>query len=79
LDPKPPFLWFIRHSTAYRRWPQVGLLIYATILFPDLTPGNLLAGLGIGSIAIGLAIKNIFVNFIAGIFILPHQTLRIGD
>lgn len=56
-----------------------GLLIAATIMFPDLTPGNLLAGLGIGSIAIGFAFKDIFENFIAGIFILLREPMRIGD
>lgn len=56
-----------------------GFLISATILFPDLTPGNLLAGLGIGSIAIGFAFKDIFENFIAGIFILLREPMRIGD
>lgn len=57
----------------------IGFLIAATILFPDLTPGNLLAGLGIGSIAIGFAFKDIFENFIAGIFILLREPMRIGD
>tara|TARA_R110002072_G_scaffold48525_6_gene132778 strand:+ start:8121 stop:9002 length:882 start_codon:yes stop_codon:yes gene_type:complete len=57
----------------------LGLLIAATIMFPDLTPGNLLAGLGIGSIAIGFAFKDIFENFIAGIFILLREPMRIGD
>ena len=56
-----------------------GFLIAATILFPNLTPGNLLAGLGIGSIAIGFAFKDIFENFIAGIFILLREPMRIGD
>ena len=57
----------------------IGLLIAATILFPDLTPGNLLAGLGLGSIAIGLAFKDIFENFLAGLFILLREPMRIGD
>jgi len=57
----------------------VGLLIAATIMFPDLTPGNLLAGLGIGSIAIGFAFKDIFENFLAGVFILLREPMRIGD
>lgn len=56
-----------------------GILIAATILFPDLTPGNLLAGLGIGSIAIGFAFKDIFENFVAGVFILLREPMRIGD
>lgn len=57
----------------------VGSLIAATILFPDLTPANILAGLGIGSIAIGLAFKDIFENFLAGVMILIREPMRIGD
>jgi small-conductance mechanosensitive channel len=56
-----------------------GLLVAATILFPNLTPTKLLAGLGLGSIAIGLAFKDIFENFLAGILILIRQPMRIGD
>lgn len=56
-----------------------GILIAATILFPDLTPGKMLAGLGIGSIAIGFAFKDIFENFVAGVFILLREPMRIGD
>lgn len=57
----------------------VGLLIAATVLFPTLTPGKLLAGLGVGSIAIGLAFKDIFENLLAGILILMREPMRIGD
>ena len=56
-----------------------GLLVAATILFPNLTPTKLLAGLGLGSIAVGLAFKDIFENFLAGILILIRQPMRIGD
>ena len=49
-----------------RRGESSRLLIAATILFPDLTPGNPRAGPGIGSIVIGFAFKDIFENFIAG-------------
>ena len=56
-----------------------GLLVAATILFPNLTPTKLLAGLGLGSIAVGLAFKDIFENFLAGILILLRQPMRIGD
>ncbi|MEQ9122383.1 MAG: mechanosensitive ion channel, partial [Alphaproteobacteria bacterium] len=57
----------------------VGALVAATILFPNLTPAKLLAGLGIGSIAIGLAFKDIFENFLAGVLILLRRPMRIGD
>lgn len=56
-----------------------GLLITATIALPGLTPGEALAGLGIGSIAIGLAFKDIFENFLAGILIMLRKPMRIGD
>ncbi|QFS85197.1 mechanosensitive ion channel family protein [Roseivivax sp. THAF197b] len=57
----------------------VGLLVAATVVFPNLTPTNLVAGLGIGSIAIGLAFKDIFENFLAGFLILLRKPMRIGD
>ncbi|TYC52632.1 mechanosensitive ion channel family protein [Rhodobacterales bacterium] len=57
----------------------LGGMIALTILFPNLTPTKLLAGLGIGSIAIGLAFKDIFENFLAGFLILLRKPMRIGD
>lgn len=56
-----------------------GLLIAATVIFPNLTPAKLIAGLGIGSIAIGLAFKDTFENFLAGFLILMRKPMRIGD
>ena len=56
-----------------------GILVAATILFPNLTPTKLLAGLGLGSIAIGLAFKDIFENFISGILILVRKPMQLGD
>ncbi|WP_100640335.1 mechanosensitive ion channel family protein [Marinobacter salexigens] len=57
----------------------IGLMIAAIIAFPDLTPTKMLAGLGIGSVAIGFAFKDIFENFLAGIIILVRREMRIGD
>ena len=56
-----------------------GLLVAATIMLPGLTPSELIAGLGIGSLAIGLAFKDIFENFLAGILILLREPMRLGD
>lgn len=56
-----------------------GIMIAAVIVFPNLTPASILAGLGIGSVAIGFAFKDIFENFLAGIFILLRREMRIGD
>lgn len=57
----------------------LGILICVTIIFPSLTPAKLLTALGLGSIAIGLAFKDIFENFFAGILIMLRRPMRIGD
>lgn len=56
-----------------------GILIAVTIIFPTLTPAKLLAALGVGSIAVGLAFKDIFENFLAGVMIMLRKPMRIGD
>ncbi len=57
----------------------IGLFIAAVIVMPDLTPASLLAGLGIGAVAIGFAFQDIFENFFAGILIMLREKMRIGD
>lgn len=57
----------------------VGLLIGASIVFPGVTPANILAVLGLGSVAVGFAFKDIFENFLAGILIMLRKQMRIGD
>lgn len=62
-----------------------GLVIAAIIVFPGMTPGKVLAGLGLTSIALGFAFKDIIENFLAGILILwkfpfdPGDFIRWGD
>ena len=57
----------------------LGIMVAAVIIFPGLTPASMLAGLGLGSVAIGFAFKDIFENFLAGILILLRNSMRIGD
>ena len=57
----------------------VGLLIAATVAFPGLTPGGLITTLGLGGVAIGFAFKDIFENFLAGVFILWKFPFDRGD
>ncbi|MHA6326716.1 mechanosensitive ion channel family protein [Roseivivax sp. CAU 1753] len=57
----------------------IGIMIAAVVVFPGLTPASILAGLGIGSVAIGFAFKDVFENFLAGIIILFRREMRIGD
>ena len=56
-----------------------GLMIAATILMPGLTPASLIAGLGIGALAIGFAFQDIFENFLAGVLIMVREKMHIGD
>ncbi len=63
------------------RWSVIGLglLVAATIIFPSISPADLLSTLGIGSIAIGFAFKDILQNWLAGLLILLRQPFRRGD
>ena len=44
-----------------------GLLVATVVAFPGMTPSKALAVLGLGSVAVGFAFKDIFENFFAGI------------
>lgn len=56
-----------------------GLLLAAVIVFPAFKLGDLVAWLGLSSVAIGFAFKDILQNFIAGLFLLWRQPFRVGD
>ncbi len=57
----------------------VGLMITLTVIMPGLTPSSIIAGLGIGAVAIGFAFQDIFENFLAGVLIMLREKMRIGD
>jgi len=56
-----------------------GFLIAMVISIPGFTPGQLMSALGIGSVAIGFAFKDIFQNLLSGILILLGEPFKIGD
>ncbi|MBF7688204.1 mechanosensitive ion channel family protein [Acinetobacter rathckeae] len=56
-----------------------GFLIALVIAIPGFSPGQLMSALGIGSVAIGFAFKDIFQNLLSGILILLGEPFRIGD
>jgi len=66
---------------GFARWGIIllGGLVAATIVFPSIKPADLLSTLGIGSIAIGFAFKDILQNWIAGLLILVRQPFHRGD
>ncbi len=57
----------------------LGVMLAVTIVAPSISPGDLFAGLGIGSVAIGFAFKDILQNMLAGILILIRQPFEVGD
>ena len=57
----------------------IGIMIAAIVVMPTLTPASLIAGLGIGAVAIGFAFQDIFENFLAGVLIMLREKMRIGD
>lgn len=66
---------------SFMKWMilLLGALLALTIVIPSLNPGDLFAGLGIGSVAIGFAFKDILQNWLAGLLILIQQPFRVGD
>lgn len=56
-----------------------GALTAATIIFPSIQPADALGALGVGSVAIGFAFKDILQNWLAGLLILIRRPYAIGD
>ena len=57
----------------------VGLFIALSIVIPSLKAGDLVQLLGISSVAIGFALRDILQNFLAGILILLTEPFQIDD
>jgi small-conductance mechanosensitive channel len=57
----------------------LGLFVAAVIIFPAFKPGDLITGLGITSVAIGFAFKDVLQNFFSGILILWRRPFIVGD
>lgn len=57
----------------------LGVLLACVLAFPSFELGDIVATLGVGSVAIGFAFQDIFKNFLAGIILLVEEPFRIGD
>ena len=57
----------------------VGFMLAATVVVPSLKPGDLISGLGVSSVAIGFAFKDILQNWLAGVLILIRQPFEVKD
>jgi small-conductance mechanosensitive channel len=56
-----------------------GFLVVITIILPSMRPVDIFTSLGIGSVALGFAFKDILQNWLAGIFILIRRPFHRGD
>ncbi len=63
------------HTTTW----VAGILLACIIAFPGLELGDLIALLGLGSVAIGFAFQDIFKNFLAGVLLLLQEPFSLGD
>jgi small-conductance mechanosensitive channel len=66
-------------SLSFWLFVLFGVVIALTIVMPSLEPGNLVASLGVGSLAIGFVFKDILVNWLSGLLILLRLPFRRGD
>jgi small conductance mechanosensitive channel len=57
----------------------LGIVLASVIAFPGLSFGDIIATLGLSSVAIGFVFQDIFKNFLAGILILIQRPFHIND
>lgn len=57
----------------------IGIVAAATLVFPGISPSKILGAAGLASVAVGLAFKDIFQNFFAGILLLWRFPFEPGD
>jgi len=56
-----------------------GTLLAAMVVFPNFSPAGVIAGLGIGAVAIGFAFQDFFENFLSGVMIMLRDNMQVGD
>ncbi len=57
----------------------MAVLVAGAIVFPTVHPGDIFAALGVGSVAIGFAFKDILQNLLAGLLLLIRRPYKRGD
>lgn len=72
-------LQILLSKSAYVGTWVIGSLMAAVVAFPGLELGDIIATLGLSSVAIGFAFQDIFKNFLAGILLLLQEPFRIND
>ena len=64
---------------AFWMFIVLGCLVALTIITPSIRPVDLISGLGLGSLAVGFAFKDILQNWLSGLLILLKLPFRRGD
>jgi len=72
-------LRLLLEKSSYVLALTLGILLAGVVAFPGLRLGDIIAALGLGSVAVGFAFQDIFKNFLAGILLLLQEPFRIGD
>ena len=72
-------LQLLLQKTSYIGAWCVGILVACIVAFPGLDLGDVIAALGLGSVAIGFAFQDIFKNFLAGVLLLLEEPFRLRD
>lgn len=57
----------------------LGVMVATIVVVPSLHASSLLGALGVGSVAVGFAFKDIFQNLLAGMLLLITRPFNIGD
>ena len=66
-------------QTAYVAAWAGGILLACILAFPDVGITDLIALLGLGSVAIGFAFQDIFKNFLSGVLLLLQEPFSLKD
>ncbi len=72
-------LGYVLGRFAYWVTLTVGFLVVLTIVLPSMHPVDIFTSLGVGSIAIGFAFKDVLQNWLAGLLILIRRPFMRGD
>ncbi len=75
---RPALVTLFQNLSGIFAW-VIGVSIAIVVIFPSVTPAQLVTALGVGTLAIGFAFKDVFENFLAGVLILFRKEMRIGD
>jgi len=79
---KGRYPWFVQYETLTRHIVRIvilaiGVLIILDTLGVSITP--LIASLGVGGIAIALALQDTLSNFFSGVYLLVDKPIKVGD